>query len=150
MAISVPLYGTTRFVPETDETDWGSEVTTQLVDVETAVDTFVHRTAGNLFLHLNPGSLSLAAAATITPTKPVHRVSGTPGAVTLSASNAIADGSQDGQLLTLIGSSDVNTVTILDAANTNLNGPITLLNCHALELYWSSPDSVWHELNRSN
>lgn len=91
---------------------------------------------------------SLPAAGTLNPTAAEHRVQGTPGAVTLSAVTAIGDGQEDGERLSLKGTSNTNTVTILDGANTKLNGAMILGQYDYLELEWDGSD--WNEVARSN
>jgi hypothetical protein len=151
MSIAKNYLGVGRNVPETDETDWGAEVTTELVDLLDGCDEAFCRTAAlDFLLRSQPSSSTLAASATLTQTSPTHLVQGTPGAVTLNTTTAIADGEFDGQLLTLIGNHATNTVTIEHDANTNLNGHITLDQYEVLELRWDNTNSYWVEKSRSN
>jgi len=69
--------------------------------------------------------------------------------VTLDAVTAISPGTKDGQLLALLGTDDVNTVTVPDGAGTLLNGSATLLATSALTLVWVEALSLWRELSRN-
>jgi len=95
-----------------------------------------------------PTNTSLANGATLTPTHPVHVISGDYQPVTLNAALAIALGSKVGQELRLIGGSASNVVTILHNANTEMNGDITLELSEVLDLYWNGTN--WIEVFRSN
>lgn len=147
MTIAVELFGTDRNVPETGERGWGDDVTDLLVTLAEAVDATVSNST-TPSPRLASASASLAALGTLTPTAATMLVSGTPGAVTLSATTAIADGPTDGQLLLILGGA--NAVTIPDGANTSLNGPATLTQDAALLLRWSDSLSRWIEISRSN
>lgn len=74
-------------------------------------------------------------------------VEGSGGAVDISASPQIAAGSTVGQMLTLIGASDTNTVLIEDGDGTALNGDIVLTNNDVIDLIWNG--TVWQEDGRS-
>lgn len=67
------------------------------------------------------------------------------GAVTLNGTTAITDGYYDGQVLELIGTSDANTITINDAANTNLGANRVLGNQDVLLLRYDATASLWLE-----
>lgn len=151
MSVSKNYLNTARYVPETDETDWGAEVTTELGDLLDGADELLCRDSSlNFFLRLQAADSSLAASATLTPTSPVHRVQGTSAAVTLDTTTAIADGAYDGQILILIGANDTNTVTIEHNSNCQLNGDITLTKYDILALHWDDTNSNWIEMYRSN
>lgn len=151
MSIAKTLFGTVRQVPERKETGWGAQVTGILDDLIDFANAF-----GFLFGADSPGmkfsvaTSTLAAAATLTPTATLHRVQGTPGAVTLSAATPIAAGAFNGQLLLLTGAHAANTVTIQTGGNVDLNGDITLGLGQSVMLVWNSTRSAWEELNRSN
>lgn len=87
----------------------------------------------------------LGAGFTITPTFAFHTLTAS-AARTSSTTNAIIDASRTGQLLLLQGTSDTNTVTIKDAANTHLNGDCVLGIKDTLLLVWN--DGVWIEVAR--
>jgi len=73
-------------------------------------------------------------------------ISGSGGAVSLtdlSVSNNL-----DGDELTLVGGSDTNTVTVVGATNTQVNGSCTLANGDTLTLVLYS--AKWYEKSRSN
>jgi hypothetical protein len=143
--------GTTYAVPETDEVDWGETVTALLIQhllggnttecVLTAANQGAHRASST--------STTLAAGATLTQTYALHKVAGSGAAVTLSATNSIADGTFDDQVLIVQGSSATNTVTILDGSNTRMNGNITLAQGDTIAFRWDLADSNWWEMYRS-
>lgn len=71
------------------------------------------------------------------------------GAITLNGTTAITDGVA-GQIVTLIGNHDTNTVTINDAANTNLGGNRVLGAGDTLMLIFNSVSGVWTEIAFAN
>lgn len=151
MSLAVDFLDEPRVVPETPEQDWGDEVTNQLFDMLRAGDfAFFVDGSGNLGVRLQSVASTLADGATLTPTFPVHRVAGSGGAVTLSAITAITAGTKDGQLLILLGTSNTNTVRVLNGANTLLNGTVILGQGDVLELFWSSSLALWVERGRNS
>lgn len=143
------LYGATRTVPATGETGWGSDGSNFCDDL---IDGVQGTTAlkGSVVVpySLQKTPETLAASATLTPTHPEQLVSGSGGAVTLSVTNAIADGSQVGEVFKIKGTSASNTVTIPDGANTKLNGAAIIgLNTY-LTVEWDGSD--WCEVARNN
>lgn len=151
MGLSKERLGTSTTVPETGETSWGAEVTAQLSDLLDGTNaTLLWLNSGTTIgVKLADTSTSLAASGTLTPTHPVHKVAGTGGAVTLDTTLAIAEGTGDGQLLILVGTSDTNTVTINNGANTAQNGPVTLGQYDVIRYRYDSTDSLWVELGRT-
>lgn len=87
----------------------------------------------------------LAAGGTITPAAPLHRIHGTPGSVTISLTNAIADGDFDGQLLTLVGDHATSLVTIKDGANVELNGAPYIIFALGVtaQFRWDDDRGLW-------
>lgn len=148
MSIAKTFLDQARLVPEKDETGWGPEVTDQLVDLLDGAD-FVLALDGssNFLVRLQAATSSLAAGATLTPTKPVHKVVGNPGAVTLGG---IAAGAKDGQVLILVGTDDAKPVSLVHAGNLVLNGDITLGAYDVLRLAWDATGSKWYELGRNS
>jgi len=67
---------------------------------------------------------------------------------TSDTSTAIADGTNTGQCIVLLGTSDSNTITIKDNANTALAGDCILGLNDTLTLIFNG--SVWCEISRSN
>ena len=151
MSQDVVLFGTTYAIPETDERNWGNTVTNFLVNLGNAADgaLFLTTTGKSLFIEEST-TTTFAAGATLTALTPVHKVEGTSGAVTLDATTSITDGQVDGQRLTLIGTSDTNTVTINDATNTRMNGQVIITLGDVINFRWDSTASEWQELGRSN
>ncbi len=151
MPTAKTLYGTSRDVPLTDERDWGNTMTNVVADSIDGLDGISLLLAtGKTLLKSEITVTTFAAAATLTPLTPVHRVSGTSGAVTLDGTTAITDGSIDGQWLVLVGNNDTNTVTIDDAANTRMNGQVILTQGDAIFFLWDSTASEWQEITRNN
>lgn len=150
MSISKTLLGNTRLVAETGETGWGAETTQILVDLIDAIGIVVQElSSGALVQVLPPTSASLAAAATLTPTSSYMRVAGSGGAVQLDTTTPITDGEYDGQVLELEGTDAVNTVTILDSGNANLNGMVVLGDNDWILLRWNDTAGEWRERSRS-
>jgi len=149
MSITKTLFGVSRIIPETDETGWGTQVTNWLVDVSTALDALITLVSNIPFPVIPKTDTSLAQAATLTPSQTCHRVSGTPGAVTLSTTTPIAAGSKEGQYLLLIGTNNTNTVTIEDSGTVDQNGDITLGLGQAIAYRWSASRALWEELTRN-
>lgn len=148
MSISKTLWGQTRLVPETDETGWGNEVTEQLSDLLDVADAFSHLDGSeNVHFRLQAAVSSLGAGATLTATKPVHKVAGASGAVTLAG---ITAGSKDGQKLVLIGTDNTNTVTVQNSATVLLNGHCVLASGDVLILQYSSSAAAWIEVGRNS
>lgn len=145
MAITKTFLDESRIVPERPERGWGSQVTALLVDFIASIGAFVFRLGAIFGFKADSASISLADAATLTPTAPVMKVEGTPGAVTLAD---IAAGMKDGQLLEIIGLSDTNTVTILDGGNASLNGDCHLGLHDSLLLRWDEAEAVWIDAGR--
>jgi len=90
-----------------------------------------------------------AAAGTITPSGTAVRVSGSGGAVTLGATS-ISNGDSTGQYLMLIGTSDVNTVTINDGTNTNLGAASRTLGLNDILVLFYVSGQGWNEVSFSN
>lgn len=150
MSIVKTLFNISRTIPETDEVDWGDQMTLLLDDICDALDQICGLSAGGLGVpRLKSSTSVLAAAATLTVTTPCHKISGNGGAVTLSGATSIADGDVADQIVLLQGNHATNTVTIQDATNTRLNGNITLAIGDSILLRWDSTDSNWWEISRS-
>jgi len=88
-----------------------------------------------------------ANGGTLTPTSGFVRLSPA-SLVTLNATTAISAGAAAGQMLILEGTSDSNTVTINDNANTRLVSNRTLGANDTLTLMWDG--SAWVELAFAN
>lgn len=150
MAIEQDLYGTSYQVPQNKEKKWGSVVTAILLKMMQTLDSMSFLVGTSAFLVMPSISQALAAGATLSQSSCRHRISGSGGAVTLSAVTAIADGVADGILLQLCGTNDTNTVTVLDGANTRLNGNWTGGLGDTILLEWDAADSNWWEVLRNN
>lgn len=152
MALSVIFLGDTRAVPETDEEEWGGEVTDQLFDLLTAGNRVFLLLAGGTIVEKEIRAAStLAASATLTQTAPTHEVQGSGGAVTLDTTTPITAGEEDGQLLRLVGAHATNTVTIVASGTAaGLNGNVTLGLHDSIVLAWDADNSTWEEISRSH
>lgn len=151
MSLPKTLYGSSRSIPQSGERKWGNTMTQVVADLIDGVDGIsLLLASGVALLKLESTTTSLAAAATLTPTHPIHRIQSTGGVVILSGTTAIADGSVNGQILALHGVSDANAVTIPDGANTLFNGDIFLGNKHSCVLEWDSTNSAWRDVSRNN
>lgn len=81
--------------------------------------------------------------STITPTGTYQPISSA-SAVTTSATTAVADGVQNGQILILVNENASDAIIVKTAANTHFSGDITLGNDDTLMLLWDGAD--WLEL----
>ncbi len=100
---------------------------------------------------MTPSTLtSLAGGAQITVTQTVMRVKSTGGAVVLGTPAVVAGA--DGQMVTILGASDTDTVQFVDNAALQLTGgvPFTMGTGDSMVLVYDSSLSAWVELNRSN
>lgn len=81
----------------------------------------------------------------------ITRVVGDGAAVILDTNPAVADGLSDGQLCIIQGTSDTNTVQIVDNNNVQLSGDVsfTLAQGNTLTMVWDDGDSTWYEVARS-
>ncbi|HKQ37101.1 MAG TPA: right-handed parallel beta-helix repeat-containing protein [Verrucomicrobiae bacterium] len=70
--------------------------------------------------------------------------------MTLNATTSISDGYFDRQSLELVGTSDVNTVTIIDGSNVELPANVTLGANDSLTLEYSAVDGIWRQKAASN
>lgn len=105
-------------------------------------------------LNLKPSSTQTIAAGTaILANAGSTRVAGSGGAVTVTAAPTIADGTVDGQIIYVMGTSAANTVTIQDEgglAGSNLQlGAATraLGEFSVIALIWDATGSAWREIS---
>lgn len=99
---------------------------------------------------------SLLAANTISPSAGLIRVAGSGGPVILSSTPTITNPATDGQRLVIMGTSDANTVELVDkstlgGSNLNLagNANVVLGEGDIIELIWQSTFAGWYEIGRS-
>lgn len=149
MGYSKTLLGNTVTIPETGDTNYGANGTAILDDLVDIGDQSFTMISGVVIPYHAATSSVLAAAATLTPANVVHKVSGSGGAVTLSGTTAIANGSVNGQVLILQGDHATNTVTIQNGANVQLRGEIVLGLYDFLCLRWDTTIGDWIEMSRS-
>lgn len=101
---------------------------------------------GDFFTLVRESQTGLAAGATLAAGSSHVLVAGASGAVTLSGTTAVANGSTAGQILLLAGNSNANAVTVTDGANVQLGGASrTLGQDDVLMLLWSGTD--WIEIS---
>lgn len=147
MSYPKTAFGNTYNVPEADDNNVGPDATAILDDLLDVSDGLGFITGSGIIIPYRKSTTStLAAAATMTPTHPAHKVQGSGGPVTLSGTTAIADGQKDGQLLTLQGDHATNTVSILNGSNVRLRGDITLGQYEAIDLRWDAAVGDWIEI----
>ena len=90
MATSKTLHGATIQIPETDETDWGAEVSAFLATFAEDLEEISYQDAnGNVFNRITWTTATIADAATLTPDGSGYRLSGDGGAATLDGTTAI-------------------------------------------------------------
>lgn len=149
MSYNKTLFGNTVSVPEAGNSGVGPAATAILDDCIDGVDQSFTMVSGVVLPRRQSTTSVLAGAATLTQTHPLHRVSGSGGAVTLSGTTAIANGTIDGQWLILVGDHATNTVTIQNGANVQLTGgDVTLNQFEAITLEWNSTQGDWQEISR--
>lgn len=113
--------------------------------------------AGNLVSEIPSSIISLAAGDTLTATHKKMVVVGNGGAVVLTSTPNIANGSFDGQLVTIEGTDDVNMVTFQDESALPGSG----LKCQggfnmklgkgdSITFRWWDIDSLWKERSRAD
>lgn len=150
MSVLKSLFGVNYTIPESREKKWGPAATAVLTDLIDGLDGVATMVGGVPFLSIPSSTTLLLDNGTLTPITPWHRIAGTSSAVELSTITAIGDGSKDGQLLVLTGTSATNTVVVPDGANTILNGEAVLGLHEALVLIWcTATGGDWIELFRS-
>lgn len=97
---------------------------------------------------------SITAGGGITPSSTssleIQYVEGSGGAVDITANPQIGDGSVDGHRLTLIGTSDTNTLKLDNGDGLALNGSCTLGESGMIELIWDDGQSLWREVSRND
>lgn len=100
----------------------------------------------------NSAATAYANDAAITHATGTMRVVGSGGAVTLDVAPAISDGEGNGEILIIQGTSDTNTVTIVDNCNVQLDGGTSWVGGKGdkLIVQWDPDDSDWYELGRTN
>jgi hypothetical protein len=86
----------------------------------------------------------------VDPVRSFIKIGGDGGAAVLDTDPAIQDGQEDGQILILEGTNDVNTVTIDDGSNTAMAGDMTLGNRDTISYIWDNSSGLWVETARSN
>lgn len=140
------LLGTPCLVPQAPGEDGyaaeGNFILCKLIDAANGLGSLLNTVIVPL---LSGTSTTLTAGGTLTPTHPLHKINGSPGAVTIAA---IAAGATDGQLLTIQGGA--NAVTIqANATGVQLESDIVLAQYHELNLRWDSTLAKWVERGRS-
>lgn len=103
-----------------------------------------------------PRTQTLTATNMITIESDTVAVTGTSGATVLTNNQTLASG-VDGQLLTVIGSSDTDTVQIVDKSNLAAGGTIQMSATNVvlgigdvIVFKYNLATTNWHEVSRSN
>ncbi len=109
---------------------------------------------GNLTIQKNvtftPSELiSITAIGGIDVITRVMKIQGSGGAVTITRKPAISAG-VDGQMLTLIGQSDTNTVTFMEDIGVDINEIIVLSQGDVIIFIYDSTLSAWLEISRGH
>jgi hypothetical protein len=148
MSMNETLYGASQTLPGPgeDETYDAAAATAALSLLCKGVDGVSTKVGNVVFPKLRSTASTLANGATLTPTYPLHKVTGDSGGSTLAG---IASGSTDGQILVVYCA--LNTVTIQENATnvTLVNGDVTISQYEAILFRWDSSASKWIELERS-
>jgi hypothetical protein len=97
------------------------------------------------------GVMNITVGGGITVTRAVMRIQGSGGAVDIGVSPQITAGT-DGELLTLIGQSNANTVKLDDGAGLQLNGgtSFTMGLYDTIQFVYDAASGFWLETRRSN
>jgi hypothetical protein len=94
-------------------------------------------------------TISVSAASTITPTKSHIEIAGNGGPVTMTANPQIAAGA-DGDIMIVHGTSDSNTVTLVQGNGLHLHGGnATLTNKDRMMFEYHVAENEWQELFRN-
>jgi hypothetical protein len=100
---------------------------------------------------MNPATQSITAVGGINPSSSYLRISGSGGAVNITANPQIAAGACDGQVLVLEGDDDTNTVQLNDGNGVHLHSANVVFGDHdTVTLLWDSGGSEWTEKSRNN
>ena len=91
---------------------------------------------------------NITAAGGITVTNLIMRVQGNGGAIDITADPQIAAGI-DGQMVTLFGASDANTLTLDNGTGLALSAQMVLSKLDNITLVYDSGENVWIETNRT-
>ena len=137
-------------IPETREREWDPTVTALLTGFAGDLDTLCSLLGTIPILTLGRSSGSYEDGGTITATNQWMVVMGTPGSITLDTIVSITPGEVAGQLLILSGTSDTNTVTIIDGSGVSLNGDAILGEIDCLALVWDATAETWVEIWRNS
>lgn len=136
MATTVGFQGSNYNVPSNGDEAWGSQVSNLLIAL------------GQKLNRKEVTIVATAGSSITAPSTTEDLVVSAASPVTLSNTIAITNGT-DGQILRLRGTSDTNTITILNNANTTLNGSCILGLGHVIELKWDAV-TFWTEVQRNN
>jgi len=148
MSITKTINGTDYEIPERKEKRWGAQGTAYLSALGDAVALLLGGPSGSPVLAFSVATNTLAASASLTATKPIHRLTGSGGPISLDGVTPIVAGVQ-GQILILTGAHATDFVTILDSGTVDLNGDVTLELGRSIFLIYNSTRAVWEELFRT-
>ena len=149
MPVSKTLAGTVYQIPERNERRWGAQLTAFLSKAADILALLSGGVSGTPVVAWSTAASTLAAAATLTKSATIHRLTGSGGAVTLNTTTPIAAGTVDGEILVLEGAHATNTVTIQESGNVDINGDWTSGLGRMLTLIWNSTRVLWVEHTRT-
>lgn len=138
-------------IPDANERGWAGQVGPLLIELaqNSLMDGgSIDALTLTQILTMTPVSTSLAEGGTLSVSASNYYVQSTGGAVTLSATTPISNGSAQGQRLQIVGRSASDTVTIPDSGNVNLQGTWLGGLDDVLTLEWTGTN--WIEISRSN
>jgi hypothetical protein len=93
-------------------------------------------------------TISITAAGGLTSTNPIMYVVGNGGPITVTKNPAIAAGVA-GQHLTIVGTSDTNTVTFTDGNGLHTHGPVVLGAHDLVHFIYDADENQWLEISRN-
>lgn len=101
--------------------------------------------------YASPTSITAAGGITSHPySKEIQYVVGNGGAIDIVASPQISAGTTEGDGLTLIGTSNTNTVQLDNGTGLSINGPCVLGAGSSITLAWSDSNDLWIEVSRND
>lgn len=154
MPTIVTFHGTNYAIPAPGEVGWGAQVSSFLIDVANnavingaTIPSLTITTETVTTAILGESSTTVINGDTLSPAA-TNIVLTAAAPVSLNSTTAISNGTTDGQMLTLTGTSDTNTVFIQHGANTTMNGDCELGNGEIITFKWDTA-LKWVETYRS-
>ncbi len=146
--------GSSSFTVNVDGASRELYINGDTVSVGAATGTATLNVDGSFALISNGGVQLVTAAGGITADYSYVKIAGNAGAVTLTAipQITVTGTLQDGQIVILKGTNDINTVTVIHGNGVTLESGVdfTLGNKDILQLIYDTADSEWVEITRSD